>query len=87
MEAIASSQVDAYKASFTCPPPRPMCPMIMILEKRTPECNNGTHLCEMVAPENVACGGFIKGGNAHQCPDGYTCKRSATPDLPGKCAK
>ena len=87
MEAIATTQVDKYKASFVCPPPRPMCPMSMILETRQPECNNGSHLCEMVPVENILCGGFIPSGNIHQCPDGYHCQRSKTPDLPGKCIK
>ncbi len=87
MEAIATSQVDKYKASFVCPPPKPMCPMSMILEMRQPECNGGSHLCEMVAVENILCGGYNRTGNPHQCPDGYKCQASKTPDLPGKCVK
>jgi hypothetical protein len=87
MEAIATSQVEAYKASFVCPPPRPACPMYAILETRQPECNSGSHLCEMVAIDKIACGGFIKTGNPHQCPDGYTCKKPTAPDLPGTCVK
>jgi len=75
MEAIAATQVDAYKASFTCPPPRPMCPMYMVLETRQPECND-KKLCEMVPIEKIQCGGPAK----HKCPDGYACKG-------GKCVK
>ena len=84
-EAVNAAQVDAYKRSFTCPPPRPMCPMFMINDNRDAECNNGTHLCELVAVEKIACGGFIK--NQHRCPTGFHCQLPKTPDVPGTCVK
>jgi hypothetical protein len=59
--------------------------MIRILDSRQPECNNGTHKCEMVAIDKIACKGFIK--NQHQCPDGYNCKLTTHPDAPGACVK
>jgi hypothetical protein len=84
-EAVSAKHVDAYKHSFTCPPPKPMCPMFMINDTREAECNNGTHLCELVAAEKIACGGFIK--NQHHCPSGFHCQLARMPDLPGTCVK
>jgi hypothetical protein len=84
-EAVAASQKDAYASSFTCPQPHPVCPMFLVRDLRVPECDNATHLCTMVQPENVACGGFIR--NAHRCPDGYTCPVRPVPDIPGKCVR
>jgi hypothetical protein len=84
-EAVAASQKDAYAQSFKCPESRPICPMYMVRDKRVAECDNGTQLCTMIAPEDIACGGFIR--NQHHCPDGYVCKVSKVPDIPGKCVK
>ena len=82
-EAVNAGKADAYKRSFTCPPPKPMCAMFMINDNREPECNNGSHLCELVAVEKIACGGFIK--NQHRCPTGFHCQLSKVPDVPGTC--
>jgi hypothetical protein len=84
-EAVAAIAVDQYRASFTCPNPHPICPMIRLLDTRVPECSNVSHKCEMVKPEDIKCGGFIK--NAHDCASGYHCVLSRVPDLPGTCAK
>ncbi|HEX8789345.1 MAG TPA: hypothetical protein VF765_00235 [Polyangiaceae bacterium] len=48
LEAVNVGQKDAYAKSFTCPQPRPMCPMYMVHDTRTPRCDPGTHLCTMV---------------------------------------
>lgn len=48
LEAVNIGQKDAYAKSFTCPTPRPMCPMYMVHDTRTPRCDPGTHLCTMV---------------------------------------
>jgi len=82
--AVAASQADAYKRSFTCAEPHPICPMIRILDTRSAECNNATHQCEMVAADKIQCGGFIR--NHHACPDGYRCQPRG-PDIPGACVK
>ncbi len=47
-EAVNAAQADAYKKSFTCPPPRPFCPMYKVNDSRTPVCNPAAHRCEMV---------------------------------------
>lgn len=47
-EAVNAGQKDAYAKSFTCPTPRPMCPMYMVHDTRTPKCDTNTHLCIMV---------------------------------------
>jgi hypothetical protein len=84
-EAVAATAVDEYRASFTCPNPHPICPMIRILDTRVAECSNATHHCEMVKPDDIKCGGFIK--NAHDCPPDYHCVLNRIPDMPGTCVK
>jgi hypothetical protein len=48
MAAVNASQKDAYAQSFTCPQPRPMCPMYIMRDTRVAKCDTGTHLCTMV---------------------------------------
>ena len=48
MFAVNGSQKDAYAQSFTCPQPRPMCPMYIVHDTRVPRCDAPTHLCTMV---------------------------------------
>jgi hypothetical protein len=48
LEAVNASQKDAYAQSFTCPQPRPICPMYIIRDTRVPKCDGSTHLCSMV---------------------------------------
>jgi hypothetical protein len=47
--AVASSQSDAYKASFTCAKRQP-CPMYVVNDKRTPRCNAQSKHCELIQP-------------------------------------
>jgi hypothetical protein len=49
LEAVSATQKDAYAKSFVCPTPRPMCPMYVVHDTRTPKCDPGTHLCTMVS--------------------------------------
>jgi hypothetical protein len=44
------ASVDAYKGSFTCPIPHPICPMHLVLDRRVPVCSKATRLCELVQP-------------------------------------
>jgi len=83
-EAVASSQRDAYAASFHCQE-RPICPHYKVQDTRVALCDNASHLCTMEKPEDVHCGGFI--ANAHTCPPGYTCPRSKVPDIASICVK
>jgi hypothetical protein len=48
LEAVSATQKDAYAKSFVCPTPRPMCPMYIVHDTRTPKCDPATHLCTMV---------------------------------------
>jgi hypothetical protein len=84
-EAVATSQKDAYAASFKCPDPHPICPMYKAQDARVALCENTSQLCTMEKPEDVRCGGFIR--NAHKCPPGYTCPRSKVPDVGSTCVK
>lgn len=87
MEAVNKHHVVAYEHATACKlNPPPMCPMYMVHDTRVPECNTSTKKCEMVAPEDIQCGGFMM--NSHACPDGYSCDHTGVnPDLPGKCVK
>jgi hypothetical protein len=81
-EAVAISQVDAYRASFTCPRPHPICPSYVMLDRRVPQCDDETKLCTMVQPERIVCGG----ATSHKCPDGYRCLQPS-PGVSGTCGK
>jgi hypothetical protein len=83
--AINTKSTDAYKMSFTCADPRPICPAYVVQDTRVAECSNETHKCEMVGIDQIKCGGFI--GNHHACPDTYQCKLPHLPDVPGSCVK
>ena len=48
-----------------------------------PECNFATNHCEMIAPADIHCGGFI--AHTHQCPANYVCHYSGVPDVGGSC--
>jgi hypothetical protein len=84
-EAVNANQSDAYTASFTCADPHPICPMYRLSDKRTPECGNLTHLCEMVKPEEVRCGGMV--ANKHVCPKPYACRPNRVRNAPGSCER
>ncbi len=46
--ALAKGSVDAYHAAFTCPTPRPMCPMHLVLDTRVAACDGKAHRCVLV---------------------------------------
>jgi hypothetical protein len=89
LEAVNKHHTKAYENASKCTAnPRPMCPMYMVHDTRVPECNakSGKKQCEMVAIEDIACGGHTP--NPHACPDGYACEgKSLAVDGPGKCEK
>jgi len=69
MEAVNKSSADAYKASFTCDKPNPICPQYRRIDRRQPECSDAKR-CEMVKIDAIVCGAN------HQCPQGSTCQAS-----------
>jgi hypothetical protein len=83
-EAVNVDEVDDYEASGpkVC---NMMCPRYMVLDTRVAECNRAQHKCEMVAIQDIQCGGFV--ANPHHCPDGYDCVSNGIPDAPGSCQK
>ena len=78
LEAVSKQSVDAYKASVTCGKGRRICPMYRVMDKRVAICGNASKRCEMVQPDQIACGGA--GPNVHACPSGSQC------DGTGHCA-
>ena len=83
--AVNQSHVKAYEKSHECHEKK-VCPLYVIQETRTAECNTAKHKCEMVHPEDIRCGGFTT--NPHQCPTGWACDYAGhVPDVPGNCVK
>jgi hypothetical protein len=90
LEAVNLHHERAYANASKCKEdPAPMCPMYIVDDTRVPQCNTnakGKRQCEMVAVEDIACGGHTM--HPHACPDGYTCDVSGKPvDAPGVCKK
>lgn len=83
--AVSSGAEDDYAAASACTiTPHPLCPFAVILDRRAAQCNFTTNHCEMVAPEDIRCGGFT--AHPHQCTSGYSCQLTVSmPDIPGKC--
>jgi hypothetical protein len=59
MASVSREMVQDYADSFRCPNERPLCPMYLVRDMRVPECNQGTHMCEMVPVDGFACDGFV----------------------------
>jgi hypothetical protein len=73
-------------ASAGCHDRTPTCPQIILIGPRVPECDNATHTCSLTAISSIACGGFVRNGNPHRCPEDYLCEhRNRILDLPGVC--
>ena len=82
--AVAKGQEAAYQASLSCPATL-ICPKIALRDDHSmPECNGATNKCELVLPNDIACGGHVI--NNHACPDNYSCQGDAlASDGTGKC--
>jgi hypothetical protein len=81
--AVAKGEEQAYADAHACTQAPTTCPLAVILDPRVALCDNGTHQCTMVAPEDIACGGNML--DAHQCPTGFACHYDHVPDVPGAC--
>jgi len=69
--AVNTDHVDAYREALGCPE-HPICPLIATpLDESMPQCNLDAGKCELVQPEEIACGG--RSLNPHVCPDGWSC--------------
>jgi hypothetical protein len=83
--AVNQAKVQAYYTQFACLAPPAACPMFVVNDTRVAQCNFATHSCVMIAPTDIACGGFIAPELQHSCPEGYVCQRPRIPDAPGSC--
>lgn len=45
--SVNRDEEDAYEHSFVCPQERPLCPLYLVVDRRVPECDAATHLCEL----------------------------------------
>lgn len=88
--AVLGTKSSAFTASLACAP-HTICPAFATLaDYSAPECNQGTHKCELVKPADIRCGGFINPTMQHQCPAGYSCTHvgpGLNPDTGGKCVQ
>jgi hypothetical protein len=88
--AVLGAKSSAYTASLACAP-HTICPAFATLaDYAAPECNQGTHKCELVKPADIKCGGFIAPAMQHACPAGYNCTHlgpGLNPDTGGKCVQ
>ena len=85
-----AGKAGAYRASLACAA-NPVCPRFVTRpDNSAPECNQGTHKCELVKPADIKCGGFIAPAMQHKCPAGYSCSHIGPglhPDVGGKCVQ
>jgi len=84
-DAVNQSRLDAYRQANACKDQHVMCAQFLVNDDRVALCNTAQSRCEMMKPEEIPCGGFIR--NQHACPDGYECAKSPTPDVGGRCVK
>ena len=80
--AVNKHHVKSYEASHVCNE-ETICPLYVIDDTRVAECNTSKGKCEMVAPDDIKCGGFTT--NPHACPKGWVCEANHIPDIPGDC--
>jgi len=82
--AVNKHKVKDYESSHECKDPK-VCPLYVIDDTRVAECDTAKQKCEMVAPEDIACGGFT--ANPHKCAKGWKCEANKIPDVPGTCVE
>lgn len=81
--AVNKAQAKAYTKDHACTMQTGPCPLYVIDDTRSPECDTAQHRCVMVPIDQIKCGGFT--ANPHGCPSGYQCKYTNVPDVPGEC--
>jgi hypothetical protein len=73
--ALPGDEVAAFEESKDCDKDA-SCPLVPIQDRGAQAlCDVGTGACELVLPDDVACGGHSS--NAHACPDGWSCRGDA----------
>lgn len=83
--AVNKDQVKAYETEFACTEQDPICPAYVVHDTRVAQCDFQTHQCQMIAPTDIHCGGFIAPARQHHCPTGYQCQLGSIPDVGGTC--
>lgn len=49
--SVSRCEQDAYAHSFVCAQARPVCPLYLVVDRRVPQCNPSSHLCELVTAQ------------------------------------
>jgi hypothetical protein len=65
--AVNKDRARAYAGSYRCPNSAPICIQILVIDRRTPECNFDKGLCELVEEPRTTC------GEGPACPGNATC--------------
>jgi hypothetical protein len=69
--AVRGDRADLYQESLECADDL-VCPRPPIFNHgESAICDNNSHTCEVVLPEDIQCGG--RSLNTHTCPDGWDC--------------
>jgi hypothetical protein len=84
LEAVNTTKLNAYQTSFICVD-QILCPQHILIDTRVAQCNFAKQQCEMIAPDQISCGGFVAPAKQHNCPAGFQCALATIPDLPGTC--
>lgn len=79
--AVNGSYADRYCAAEA---PAPDCTIAAAADVRVANCDFAAHRCQLIAPTEIHCGGFIHPN--HGCPAGYACDfHGRVPDVGGSC--
>jgi len=70
--ALGVGQSDIYNAGLACDAAQVCSKRPLVLIDDAALCNLETNQCELVAVEDIACGGHSI--NAHACPEGFECQ-------------
>lgn len=79
--AVNVSHADGYCSTNA---PAPDCSIAAADDTRVAYCDFGAHRCQMIAPTQIHCQGFINPN--HACPTGFVCDfHGRVPDVGGTC--
>jgi hypothetical protein len=86
LTAINKHKKHSYETAYACKHKPKTCPLFLIDDTRVAQCG-AANKCEMVAIEDIACGGFM--ADPHECPSTHHCVSGIAihrnPDVPGIC--
>jgi hypothetical protein len=85
LAAVNKGRTADYPILYACDQTAPICSHLKIVDTRVAQCDFSAHKCQMIAPGDIHCGGFINPN--HSCPDGWQCKLATIADVGGSCVQ